>query len=255
MVEAGVLEDPTVAAAVALHGWPTMPVGHISVRGGPVMASTDSGAIVIRGVGSHGAYPHRGIDPIVVAAHIITQFQTIPARTVDPLDSAVITVGSVHGGTICNVIPPECRMELTCRALNAATREHVREHVKRVAENTARSFGATADVQVKRGYPVMVNDPRLSDWVAAVGRQVLGADCVRTTDPPSMGAEDFAYYAQKVPCVMFRVGVRPPDRDTYPGLHNPGYDFNDDTLPVGIRMFSELTLRYWQDTPLAGEGL
>jgi len=249
MVEAGVLEDPPVEAAIALHAWPTQPVGTIAVRSGPAMASTDTCRIRVEGRGAHGAYPHRGIDPILAASHIVVALQSIVARNVDPIDHAVVTVGSIHGGTVCNIIPTECTLEATLRAHNARTREGLRESVRRIAENTARALGATAHVEMEEGYPVTVNDPALSRWVVDVGREVLGPDRVVTDEPPSMGGEDFAYYGQKVPAVMFRLGVRPPGADSYPGLHNPMFDFNDDALAVGVRMFCELAVRFSRRPP------
>jgi amidohydrolase len=248
--QAGALEDPRVDAAIALHGWPSQAVGTVSLTPGPAMASTDSGAIIIHGKGTHGAYPHRGVDPILVASHIVVALQSITARNVDPLDSVVVTVGAIHGGQVCNVIPPHCRMEITLRALRPETRQRVRQRVHELVEHTACAHGATAEILIEEGYPVLINDPPLADWMADVARNVLGAEAVRY-DPPSMGAEDFAYYGAHVPIVMFRLGVRPADADGYPGLHNPRYDFTDAALPVGIRLFCELAERFLRERPVA----
>jgi len=250
IVQAGVLDNPKVDAAFALHAWPNRSIGAISMRPGPAMASTDSGPIVIRGQGSHGAYPHRSIDPIVAAAHVIVALQTITSRTLDPLDSGVVTVGAIHGGTIANVIPPECRLEVTLRSLKPETRLKIRERVKQIAESTAAAHGATAEIGIQDGYPMTVNHVELSEWVAGVGREVLGKNNVSTEDPPSMGAEDFSFYSQKVPSVMFRLGIRPDGMETYPALHNPRFNFSDEALPVGIRMFCELTHRFLSKPPL-----
>jgi len=251
MVDAGVLENPRVDAAFALHAWPTRPVGTISLRPGPAMAAVDTVVITVKGRGSHGAYPHRGIDPILTASHVVVALQSIVARFIDPIDCGVVTVGSIHGGSVPNVIPPECTMELTLRSHQRETRMRLRELVRQIAENTARSFGALADVQLKEGYPCTVNDPALSEWLAAVGRDVLGPENAQTTDPPSMGAEDFAFYAERVPAVMFRLGVCPTDRQSCPSLHNPQFDFNDDALPVGIRMLCEVAMRFLRERPTA----
>ncbi len=250
MVEAGVLENPHVDAAIALHAWPVHPVGTISVRSGPAMAAVDTVTITVVGRGSHGAYPHKGIDPIATAAHIIVALQTIVSRSVDPVDCAVVTVGSIHAGSVPNVIPPECRMELTLRSHQRETRRRLQELVRQIAENTARSFGATANVELHEGYPVTVNDPRLSEWAVEIGREILGPDRALTTDPPSMGAEDFSYYAERVPAMMFRLGVRPRGTETYPSLHNPQFNFNDDAIATGIRMFCELAIRFLRKPPV-----
>lgn len=255
MVEAGVLEDPRVDAAIALHAWPAQPVGTISVRSGPAMAAVDSAIVTVVGKGSHGAYPHRGIDPIATAAHTIVALQTIVSRTVDPIDCAVVTVGSIHAGTVPNIIPPECRMEITLRSHRRDTRKRLQEMVRQIAENTASAFGATARIEIHEGYPVTVNDPALAEWIVGVGREVLGPERTVTTDPPSMGAEDFAFYAERVPAVMFRLGVRPSHMDTYPGLHNPEFNFNDDAAPTGIRMLCELAVRFLHEQPLRAAGI
>lgn len=249
MCEAGILSDPPVDAAFALHGWPGQSVGRVAVTRGPAMAAVDSGSLTVHGVGSHGAYPHRSVDPILVASHIVVAFQAIVARTVDPLDCAVVTVGAIHGGTVQNVIPPECSMLFTLRSHRATTRAHLREKVTQVAEHTAAAFGARVEFRWFDGYPVTVNDPALSDWVVHVARDVCGADNVVTDDPPSMGAEDFGFIAERVPAVMFRLGLRPAGADSYPSLHHPQFNFNDDALPLGIRMFCELAMRYLRQPP------
>ncbi|MBN1489809.1 MAG: amidohydrolase [Phycisphaerae bacterium] len=249
MCEAGVLANPKVDAAFALHSWPAQPVGTISMCPGAAMAGNDGFAIVVTGKGSHGAYPHLGIDPIVVAAHIVIALQTIASRSIDPQDCVVVTAGVFHGGTVRNVIPATCRLEGTLRSYKPATRERLKELVRRIAENTAESFGATAAVEFTEGYPVTVNEPALTEWVASVGREVLGADRARTDDRPSMGAEDFGFFAQRVPAVMFRLGIRQPGAPSCPALHHPQFNFNDDALGVGIRMLCELTMRFLRDKP------
>ncbi|HOW18516.1 MAG TPA: M20 family metallopeptidase [Phycisphaerae bacterium] len=253
MVRAGVLENPHVDAAIAPHAWPAQPVGTISVRPGPAMAAVDTAVITIVGKGSHGAYPHRGIDPILTAAYVVVAMQSIVSRTIDPVDCGVVTVGSIHAGSAPNIIPPECAMQLTLRSHRRETREHLQRMVAQIAENTAKAHGATAKVAIEEGYPVVVNDPVLARWVVEVGREVLGPERATDTDPPSMGAEDFAFYAERVPAVMFRLGVRPADMETYPSLHNPTFNFNDDAMATGIRMLCELAMRFFRDRPLPRE--
>lgn len=250
MVEAGVLEDPHVDAAIALHAWPGQSVGRISVRPGPAMAAVDTVNITVRGQGSHGAYPHRGIDPVLTAAHIVVALQSIVSRSIDPVDCGVVTVGSIHAGSAPNIIPPDCKMELTLRSHRRETRARLQELVRQIAENTAKAYGATADVDIHEGYPVVVNNPALTAWLINVGREVLGAERATDTDPASMGAEDFAFFAERVPAVMFRLGVRPQNMETYPSLHNPTFNFNDDAMATGIRMFCELAIRFLREQPL-----
>jgi len=244
LVEAGVLENPGVDAMVALHAWPNQPLGSIAVRRGPACAATNEIHITVRGKGGHGAYPHRCVDPILIAAHIVTGLQTLVARNLSPFESAVVTIGQIAAGTACNVIPPECTMRGTLRHYEPEVGEMLRQGVRRIAEQTAMAFGATAEVRILEGYPPLNNDPGVAGLIEEVGRELLGPERVVTTEPPSMGAEDFAYYARRVPAAMFRLGVRPVDVEAYPGLHHPRFEFRDEALPVGMRMFCELARRF-----------
>ncbi len=192
------------------------------------------------------------LDPENVAAvkangrvvWLVADAQTIVARMVDPIEPAVVTVGQITGGAADNVIPASAVMHGTIRFTRPEVGERLRGGLRRIAEQTAAAHGARAEVEIAGGYPPMVNDPGLSRLIEQTGRELLGEGHVRTDPPISMGVEDFAYYAQQVPAAMFRLGVRPPDRDSYPGLHNPGFNFNDEALPVGIRMLCTLTKRF-----------
>ena len=242
LCEKGVLDG--VDAAFALHAWPMQAVGAIAVRHGPVTAANHELTIVVKGRGGHGAYPQRCIDPIVISSEIVMALQTVVSRSVAPIDCAVVTIGCIQGGVTTNVIPPECTLRGTIRYYNPETGEMVRRRVHEIATHIARAHGAEAVVATRSGYPPLFNESRLADLVENVGRELLGADNVITTEDPSMGAEDFAFYAQKVPSAMFRLGIRPRGMDTYPVGHHPKFNFNDDSIPTGIRMFCELTRRY-----------
>ena len=249
LCERGVLESPKVDAAVALHGWPSESVGTVALRAGAAMAANNPFHVTVRGQGGHGAYPHRGTDAVVASAHIITALQSIVSRTIDPLDAAVVTVGKVEAAGAVNVIPDECRLSGTLRYLRPETGQQLRERLCRVIEQTAMAHGVEAEVDVREGYPPMVNDAALVELVAAVGRDLFGPEHVLTDIPPSMGVEDFAFYAQKTPAVTFRLGVRPARQESYPSLHTSGFDFNDAALPIGIGMLCEITRRF-----LTGQG-
>lgn len=251
MCEEGVLESPTVAAIFGLHGWPELTQGQIGVRNGGFLASADRLQIKVRGVGAHAAYPHQGIDTVLVAAHIIVALQSIAARNTEPLDSVVVTVAQIHGGTADNIIPAEVQLSGTIRTLNSETRRLTMERVRRVATDTARAFGATAEVRIDEGYPVLENDSEATDYVRRVAE---GADGVVPTEiSPVMGAEDFAFYAQRVPASFFTLGMRPAGQDSYPTLHQPNFDFHDDIIVAGVTMHVELARRFWGEgfKPLA----
>jgi amidohydrolase len=249
LCERGVLDSPKVDGIVALHAWPLQPLGTIAQRRGTATAANSPFTITVRGLGGHGAYPHRTVDPIVISAHIITAIQTIVARTVDPLDSAVATVGRISAGAAGNVIPPECLMEGTMRYLRPETGERMCEQLRRIVQQTAQAHGAQAEVTIEKGYPPLFNDPKMAELVESVTCDLQGKDNLITSEPPSMGVEDFGFYAQRVPAAMFRLGLRPRDVDSAPHLHSPSFNFNDDALPIGMSMFCEIVRRF-----LAGGG-
>lgn len=244
MCKEGVLDSPKVDAIFACHGWPSLPVGHVGVRSGAVLASTNPWTLTVHGKGTHAAYPHKGIDPIVVACQIVNAWQTIVSRGTSPTDSCVVTVGKFHAGTAENIIPPAAVLGGTIRTLNPETRKWAVGEVRRIAEKTAEALGARAEIEIREGYPVMVNDARAAEFVAGVARDVVGTGNVETNEPPSLGGEDFAYYAQRVPAAFWRLGVREKGVDEMPALHHPKYDFNDAALPIGVRMHCEIVRRY-----------
>lgn len=243
MVEEGVLDG--VSAAFGLHGWPWLPVGMVAIKEGPAMASADFFRITIVGKGTHGADPGSGVDPIVVAAHVVTALQNIVAREVNPWDAAVVTVAKIESGFAWNVIPETATLEGTFRALSDSVRNHLYESIRRVAENTARAHRAEARVEFPgEPYPCLYNDVAMSQFAADIVRDAFGEESLMQPKYPTMGAEDFAFYLQKVPGSYLWLGVNPSSTQPYPPLHSPRYDFNDDALPVGIEMFSRIALDY-----------
>jgi len=153
-------------------------------------------------------------------------------------------VAQIHAGTTHYIIPDEARLQGTIRSLTPAVRRRTRDLVRQIVTQTAAAFGAKADVELEEGYPSLINHPEAADLVARVGREVVGQADVITDEPPSMGGEDFAYYAEKVPAAFFRLGTRPRDVPSAPGLHTPQFDFNDDALPVGAAMFCGIARRF-----------
>ncbi|MBN2563870.1 MAG: amidohydrolase [Phycisphaerae bacterium] len=244
MCDEGVLDDPKVDAVFALHGWPDLDFGIVGTRTGSVLASQDSWSITIHGVGGHAAWPHQGVDPIVAASHMVTAMQSIASRMTDPLDSVVVTVGEFHAGTTSNVIPNRADLTGTIRALNAATRAKAAARLEQIAKQTVAAFGARAEVHLRQGYPVLTNHSDASRLVAEVARDVLGPDSVLDDLPPCMGAEDFAFYAERIPAAFWCLGVRRGEACSQPRLHQPTYDFPDAALPIGIRMHCEVARRF-----------
>ncbi|HEV2527105.1 MAG TPA: amidohydrolase [Thermomicrobiales bacterium] len=234
MVEAGVLENPTVDAAFALHVAPDAPTGTIKVLAGPVSAASDTFFVDIAGHGGHGAYPHRTVDPVAIGARIVSALQPLVAREIDPQHRAVVTVGSLVAGEADNVVPDTARMKGTVRTYDEADRELLRRRIPEVIRGVAAAMGATVTMDYVPGYPGVVNDEAMTELVRRAAIEVVGEDNVRD-GRPMMGVEDFAYFAQRVPACFYNLGVKFPDRDAA-GVHHPKFDMNEDALAVGAEV-------------------
>ncbi len=244
MVEEGALKNPDVAAIFGLHGWPYLPFGTVGHRRGPLMASSDSFRITIKGIGSHGAYPHLSIDPIVVATQVIQALQTLVSRRTDPLDSAVVTVGQIQSSGTYNIIAEECLLLGTIRALTAETRAFLHKEVKRVSESLCEAMGARAIVEIGQGYPVTSNHPAAASFFEDTFTHRMAGHLNMTTVNPTMGGEDFSFYGQVIPSNFVFLGVCPEGVDTPALLHQGNYDFPDLALPLAIQTHVELALNF-----------
>lgn len=236
----GTLIGPPAEMAFGLHGWPDLTLGHVATRPGPLLASTDEIRVVIKGVQSHGAYPHYSRDTIVAAAHCIVALQSVVSRNISPLDACVVTIGKIEAGTATNIIPQQASFIGTIRALSEPVRATARARVREIVENTARALGCVAEVEINPGYPVTFNDPALTERFFKLAKGALGEQRAGLVPNPTMGGEDFSYYAQRVPAVFFCLGLKPEDRESYPTLHQPDFDFNDDALGLGVEMMCRL---------------
>jgi len=234
---------PPVARMYGLHCWPLLALNKVACRPGPMLAAVDDFIVDVEGTGGHAAYPHLGSDPIVAAAHVITGLQTIASRNVGPLDSVVCTVGQVEAGTANNIIPSSARLVGTVRTLRAETRKLARERFFGIVENTCRAFGCRAKIRWHESYPVTTNDAALADDFADAARATLGAARYQHVENPTMGGEDFAYYARLVPACFFFLGLKPESGEACPTLHQPDFDFNDDALITGIEMMVTMATR------------
>ncbi len=235
MIEAGALKDPDVDAAVGIHLWNDLPVGRIGVQSGAIMASMDVLEITIRGKGSHAAKPNDGVDPIVASAHVITALQTLISRERNPLDPAVLTIASIHGGTTFNVIPDEVKLLGTVRTLSDELWEAMPGRVKRMAEGVAAGFGATADVDYRKMYPVTRTDPELADRGEALAQDLVGPEAV-IRHQTTLGGEDMSFFLREVPGCFFFIGSANAERGLDHPHHNPRFDFDEDALGIGIEM-------------------
>lgn len=248
MVKEGVLTDPDVDAAFALHVDAFLEAGHLGYRPGGMWASADDFAITVTGRPSHGAYPWAGIDPVVTAAQIVTALQTIVSRNLMLTESVgVVTIGMIHGGVRSNIVPEQVELVGTLRALDPAVRLEMHQRVRDVATHVAASMGATATVQIplSTSYPVTYNDPELTAQMVPALEAAAGADRVHLI-PAETGAEDFSFFARQVPGFYFTLGGRDPAQalEDTADHHTPGFLIDDSGLGVGVRAMVALTLEY-----------
>jgi amidohydrolase len=235
MMRDGLLDRFGIQQVFGMHTAPGLPIGEFAIRPGPMLASTDTIDIELEGIGGHAAWPHTGVDTVLVGAQIVNQLQSIVARNVDPLQAAVISICVFQAGHVENVIPSAAHLRGTARALSPKVRKLLEKRVHEVVEGTTRLYGAKAKITYTPGYPVLVNDEGQTDFAASVAREIAGSDKVRTSSPPVMGAEDFAFMLEERPGAFIWVGNG--DSAT---LHNPAYDFNDEAILHGTSYWVRL---------------
>jgi hippurate hydrolase len=242
MIDDGLFDRFPVEAVYAMHNWPALPAGTVGVNSGPMMAAADRIEIVIQGRGGHGAHPYLAIDPVLVAAHIITAAQSLVSRNVNPIDNAVVSLCSMHAGepTAYSVIPREARLVGTVRTFRREVQDMLEDRLGRLVESVALGFGATARLKYIRSYPATINSPREAMFAADVAAALVGEAHVVRELPPSMGAEDFSFMLQVKPGAYLRLG-QGGEGSCF--LHNSRYDFNDDVLPLGAALFASLVER------------
>ena len=245
MIEGGLFERFPCDAVFAMHNMPGIPTGHLAFCEGPAIASCDDVTITLHGQGGHGAQPHLTSDCVVAAAALVTALQTIVSRNVDPLASAVVTVGAMHAGRANNVIPASATLELSVRALDRDVRDLLEQRIRTLATQQAASFGLQAQVDYRRDYPVLVNTAAETQFALEVGLELVGADRVLRQARPQMGSEDFAFMLEHCPGSYLLIGNGAGAGSCM--VHHPGYDFNDDNIPVGAAYWALLTQRYLRD--------
>jgi amidohydrolase len=247
MLKEGLFEKHPPKAVFALHVQAEMRVGEISVRAGPFMAASDFWRIEVAGKQTHGARPWAGIDPIVTSAQIVNALQTVVSRQVDiTLNPAVLTVGAISAGVRYNIVPDRAELIGTLRTFDPKQREAIIANVQRIVENTAAASGATATFRIEPGSnPVLFNDPDLTEKMVPTLMRVAGPGKM-SLSPLITGAEDFAYMAQKVPAMYFRVGVTPADRDpaTAPSNHSDYFYVDEKAVPIALRAMTQVTVDY-----------
>jgi len=238
MVEEGLFDLFPCDAVFSLHNDPNLPFGQIALRDGPIMAAVDEARITLHGRGGHGAEPENTADPIVAGASIVMALQTIVSRNIQAFDPAVITVGSFHGGSASNIIPNDVELVVGIRCFDPATRDYIEKRITEIANFQAESFSMTATVDYERSYDATVNHTAETDFLRTQAIQFAGVENVADLDQPLMGSEDFSYILQACPGCYFFIGTKStPDASP---LHHPGYDFNDEILPLGAGFWTRL---------------
>lgn len=238
MIEDGVLKNPRPDFTIGLHLWNETPVGQVAVTPGPSMAASDIWECTITGYGGHGAIPQETRDPIVAAAQIITAVQTIVSRNVDPLDTAVVTVGAVHGGSAFNIIPPTVNMKGTIRIYRKDTQEAVRERLKAICEGIAASMQCSADLKITPMTPAVNNDHEIAGRISQIAARHVGEANV-LNDVRTMGSEDVSCLMDDIPGCYFFVGSANAGRGLDYPHHNPRFDFDEEALVIAATILAE----------------
>ena len=230
MMRDGVLDAPRVDRTLALHLWNEKPLGWLGIAAGPVMAGADIFTIGITGRGGHGAIPQQTVDPVVAAAQIVGALQTIVSRNVAPLETAVVSVTTIHAGTAFNVIPPSVAMTGTIRTFEMGVRQKVHQRFEQITRGVGEALGCQVDIEIKRITPALINDEAITSTVQDAARRVLSGSDLDTAAYITMGAEDMAYMQEKVPGCFFFVGSNDKARHLDYGHHHPKFDFDEEAL-------------------------
>ncbi|MFN5776170.1 MAG: M20 aminoacylase family protein [Burkholderiaceae bacterium] len=240
MMDDGLFERFPCDTLFALHNMPGSPTGHFTFRAGATMASSDNVTITLQGIGGHGAMPHTTADPLVAASSIVMALQTVVSRNVDPLHTAVVTVGALQAGQANNVIPDQATFKLSVRALDPEVRSLLKQRIHELVTQQAASYRVRADIDWQDGYAVLINDSACTTLAVELATRLFGAERVTPQGAPITASEDFAFMLQRVPGCYFFVGNGAAGTPGACMVHNPGYDFNDDIIADGAAFWSAL---------------
>ncbi|HIK32132.1 MAG TPA: amidohydrolase [Oscillatoriales cyanobacterium M59_W2019_021] len=255
MIQAGVLKNPDVDAIIGLHLWNQLPLGTVGVRSGALMAAVEVFRCTILGKGGHGAIPQQTIDSIVVAAQIVSALQTIVSRNVDPIESAVVTVGEFHAGTACNVIADSAQLSGTVRYFQPHFDGFFPEKIEQVIAGICHSFGAAYRFEYSQYYPPTINDDRMANFVRSIAEKVIETPLGIVPNCQTMGGEDMSFFLQEVPGCYFFLGSANPERDLAYPHHHPRFDFDETVLAMGVELFVRCVEQFDQEWVMGNGGL
>ena len=240
MIKHGCMKDPEVRRVFGFHIAPTGKVGTVSYITGAMNAAVTDFELTVRGRSCHGAHPEQGVDAIVAASGIVTALQSVPSRRFAPTTPTIVTVGTISGGTAGNIVAGEVRMSGTLRALDMGVMADLKETVRETCENTARGFGATAEINYTTEYPVLYNAPELTESTIKRIEALLGKENVKKMDAPSLGADDFAFFCQHAPCFYFNIGCRGESQGDDQVLHSSCLAPDEDSLRIALRILCNI---------------
>ena len=240
MIADGLFERFPCDAIFGLHNTPGLAEGQFGFGSGPFMAASDTAHITIHGRGGHAARPHQAVDPVLIAGSLVVALQSVVARNIDPRQTAIITIGSLHAGSASNVIPDVATMGLSIRSFDPAVRDLLEQRIRALVTAHVAGYGGEVEIDYQRGYPVVINSEAETEFARQVAEELVGAQRVTAPFPPVTGSEDFAYYLQHRPGCFFRLG----NGEQGAMLHNPRYDFNDAILTTGAAFWVRLTERF-----------
>ncbi|MEE3716350.1 M20 family metallopeptidase [Tumidithrix elongata RA019] len=246
MIEAGILENPKVDAAIGLHLWNNLPLGTVGVRAGALMAAVEFFHLHILGRGGHGAMPHQTVDSILVAAQIVNAMQTIVARNVNPLDAAVVTIGELHAGSAINIIADKARISGTVRYFNPALADLIPKRVEQIIAGVCQSHGASYEFDYQKLYPPVINDHAIAELVRSVAESVVETPAGIVPECQTMGGEDMSFFLQAVPGCYFFLGSANPEKDLAYPHHHPRFNFDETALSTGVEIFTRCVEKFCQ---------
>jgi len=242
MIEEGVLKNPIVDAVIGLHVDEKIEVGYIGLKKGVVNAASNPFTVKVKGRGGHGAHPNDCVDPVVITSQIIIALQTIVSREIAPTDAAVITIGSIHGGTAPNIIPEEVIITGVIRTMKIEDRAYVKKRLKEVAEGIALSMRGSCEIEIEESYPCLYNNDELVKVFKKSASKVIGEKNIIALDKPSMGVESFAYFAMEKPSVFYFLGSRNEKKGIIHPAHGSHFDIDEECLPIGVALQCEMTV-------------
>jgi amidohydrolase len=242
LMESGILQKLGVTEVYGLHTSPKHPVGTIALKNGPLMARPDEFILTIKGKGGHAAAPHDAVDPVVIAAQVITTIQSVVSRTVDPTESAVVTIGSIHGGTVHNVIPERVEMKGTVRTFRRELAEKISGIIEQTAKGIAQAFGGDAELQFDPGYPAVINTPETTATIREIVKDLYGENALIEMEKPIMAGEDFAFYQEEFRGTFFFLGTSSEETQSVYPWHHPKYNADEEGMKYAAPIFLRLAL-------------